>query len=87
MTRISSSSPTHMNGTDAVHEAALPMTNGKTNGKFLINTLNKQKSVIGRWKVFSFKSFAILIFGFDWTDNILYWNNNIYNLFLINFFI
>ncbi|KAG8192834.1 hypothetical protein JTE90_014614 [Oedothorax gibbosus] len=31
MTRISTSSPAHMNGTDAVHEAALPMTNGKTN--------------------------------------------------------
>ncbi|GIY42936.1 hypothetical protein CEXT_308311 [Caerostris extrusa] len=31
MTRISSSSPTQMNGTDSVHESILPMTNGKTN--------------------------------------------------------
>ncbi|GFW24586.1 hypothetical protein TNCV_2404511 [Trichonephila clavipes] len=33
MTRISSSSPTQMNGTDAVHEAVLPMSNGKSNAQ------------------------------------------------------
>ncbi|CAL1266495.1 unnamed protein product [Larinioides sclopetarius] len=31
MTRISSSSPTQMNGTDTVHEVVLPMSNGKSN--------------------------------------------------------